>query len=89
MKQEYSVGEKEFEPTKFDKVRWDWIKPAIIIVALITLIIIAIRSADIVGYIGFGVFFILGFLLGQSRWWYAIRNMWGHFMSHDSSDIEE
>lgn len=45
---------------------------------------------DIVFLIGMAVFFILGFLAGQSRWWYAVRSVWRNAMiketTHDDYD---
>ncbi len=80
---DYSTGEKEFEPTKFDKVNWRWAFRVLIIVFLIALIILAVTVSDLVTYIGFCVFFTLGFLAGQSTWWYAIRRIWREAMSHN------
>jgi hypothetical protein len=41
---------------------------------------------NIIILIGFTVFFILGFLCGQSRWWYAIRKVWRDAMSKEEED---
>jgi energy-coupling factor transporter transmembrane protein EcfT len=83
MKQNYSTGENEIKPPIFDKINWHWVLPAIVILGLVFLIILALTTVDIVGYIGFAVFFGLGFILGQSKIWLAIRRIWREVIRND------
>lgn len=43
---------------------------------------------DIIAFIGFVVFFILGFLAGQSKKWYAIRRTWKEAIRKHNEDME-
>lgn len=43
---------------------------------------------DIIAFVGFAVFFILGFLAGQSRKWYAIRKTWKSEIRQHDEDME-
>jgi hypothetical protein len=44
---------------------------------------------NIIAFIGFTVFFILGWMCGQSRWWYTLRQLWAHYMSHDVEEEDD
>lgn len=86
MRQDYSTGENEFKSPIFDKVNWHWILPSTVIIFLTILIILAMKSVDAIAFIGFAVFFILGFLVGQSKWWYAVRRIWREVVHQDIED---
>jgi Mg2+/citrate symporter len=73
-------------PSKMDRLNWKWVLIPLAVILCVALIIIAAMHSGILFYIGLAVFFILGFIVGQSRTWYAIRKTWNHFTTTEEDE---
>lgn len=85
----YEANYKVEPPSEMDKMNWKWVLPTLAVLAFIGMIVVMIMNSGIVAYIGFGVFAILGFLAGQSRWWHTMRKMSGYYFNKETGEDEE
>jgi len=85
----YEANYKVEPPSEMDKMNWKWVLPTLAVLAFIGMIVVMIMNSGIVAYIGFGVFAILGFLAGQSRWWHTMRKMWGYYFNQETGEDDE